>query len=132
MQFNPNAYIFHFNTDEWAEFIPPNDNLNLCNVQGIIIDIYGNVVPNTRINLSIFGYMSGEIPIIGRPVFYPPALIHAMPKEVYTDSSGIFIAPLLRNTIVKIDIPRTGYFRLVRIPDSPQASFDQLQEISFF
>lgn len=108
-------------------FVPFNPDQDLCNIGGMIVDINGKPVPNAEINLSIFGWVSGTDVIVGRPAFYPPSLIHAMPKSVYTDSSGIFTAPLLRKTVVKIDIPRTGYYKLVRIPDAPSAAFDQLE-----
>lgn len=129
MQFSPNAYIFRFNTEEWAEYIPKSDSLDLCMITGVLLNYDGSALSNAQIELTTFGWIENDIIHIGRPSFYPPALLSAVPSIVYSDISGIFSFQALRNTLLRIEIPKAGYLAVVKVPDKPFESFDLLEKV---
>jgi len=131
VNFTPNGYVLRFNSPELIDFIKPADDANLCAISGQIITYEGMPASNVQVEISIFGWVSGNVVQIGRPAFYPPAMISAVPGVIYTDSYGMISFKALRKTLIKVEAYKAGYLKILEVPDQGSASLMDLKEYEF-
>jgi len=89
----------------------------LCSVQGTIYDAQGAPLRNVLVEAVL------------EPVFKDASGRAVQSDQVvstYTDSTGSFDLPLVRNATFRLEVNDVGYSRKVTIPDQAQVTFTDL------
>lgn len=93
-------------------------SLEQCSLYGTVLALDGSAVANEPIYVTI-------IPNTILESGYKPG-ISVQRIEMYTDSNGGFSLDVLRNLVVRLQIPTMGYDSKITIPNQASANFADL------